>query len=116
MHATKLKAVGRSVMVAIPPHMRKQLNLSAGSEVQLSIEDGRLILQSPRRAGRLGLAARLAMFTPIVPHSERDTQWDTMAAVGREILAPYDPAELEKLDVIADRNERRAQVQRVKKG
>ena len=108
MHPAKLKSVGGSVMVAIPPHVREQLKLAAGSDVWLSVEDGRLVLQSPRRLSRIGLEARLAMCDPLIPRSQDDAEWDSMPSSGREVLEPYDPVELAKLEKIADKNERRA--------
>lgn len=42
----KLKKVGGSVMVPIPPEALEELGLTAGSEISISTEDGYLRLES----------------------------------------------------------------------
>ena len=44
MHTTNLRRVGGSVMLAVPPALLDVLNLSAGTTVGVSVEDGRLVI------------------------------------------------------------------------
>ncbi|MYE23827.1 MAG: antitoxin [Gammaproteobacteria bacterium] len=44
MHSTCLRRVGGSVMLAVPPALLDLLNLGAGAEVDLDIDDGRLVV------------------------------------------------------------------------
>ena len=89
MKTLKLKQVGGSVMVTIPPHILRELKLAAGSQVDVTASEGRVTI-APAKTRRIGLKARLAMcdFTARVP-SERvkeDQAWDRAPPAGREVL------------------------------
>jgi antitoxin ChpS len=45
MHTTKLRKVGGSVMLAVPPAMLDQLHLKAGATVGLAVDGENLILK-----------------------------------------------------------------------
>lgn len=83
MHQTKLRAVGGSIMLAIPKPVLALANLQAGAAVGIEIEGGCIVLK-PVSSGRVGLAARLAMCNAksIISKAERD--WQNMPSVGRE--------------------------------
>lgn len=83
MHHTKLRAVGGSVMLAIPKPVLALANLKEGSSVGIEIEDGRIVLR-PAASGRVGLAARLAMCDAKAKPSKVEREWQNMPSVGRE--------------------------------
>lgn len=83
MHKAKLRKVGGSVMVAVPPAMLSELELAAGSLVGVSVEDGRLIVE-PKPQRRYSLDELLAQETPAA--SEEDEAWLNSTPVGRELL------------------------------
>jgi antitoxin ChpS len=93
MPAVKLRKVGGSVTVAIPPHILEALSLKAGSEVDVSVEKGRVVLEQAKAAketGRIGLAARLAMCDltiKLTPEEQAEIDaWEYMKPVGREVI------------------------------
>ena len=45
MRTTKLRKVGGSVMLAVPPALRELLNLQAGATVGVAVEEGRLVVE-----------------------------------------------------------------------
>ncbi len=45
MYTVKLRAVGGSVMFAMPKPMLDGLNLHAGQQVGVSISDGRIVIE-----------------------------------------------------------------------
>ena len=49
MYTTRLKKVGGSVMLAVPPAVLKTLALSTDSEVGMIIDNGCLIIEPQRR-------------------------------------------------------------------
>jgi antitoxin ChpS len=83
MHIARLRQVGGSLMVAIPPGFLDQLELKARSEVALSIEGDRLIIT--RGKPRYSHAELLAMGPP-PPVTEADTKWVGSAPVGSELI------------------------------
>ena len=59
MYTTSLRKVGGSVMLAVPPVLLDVLQLSAGAQVGLEIDDGRLVV-APQARPRYTLADLLA--------------------------------------------------------
>ena len=59
MHTTKLRKVGGSVMLAVPPALLDILQLQPGAKVGIAIESGRLVVQ-PRQRPRYSLNELLA--------------------------------------------------------
>ncbi len=84
MHTAKLRSVGGSTMVAIPPHIMKELRLAPNSTVGLTIERGTIVIRPKPRKGRIGLKARLAMCDFSKPLSQEDRRWATGPRAGRE--------------------------------
>jgi antitoxin ChpS len=80
----KLRSVGGSTMVAIPPNFIEQLQLRANATVGLSLEAGKIVIRPETGKGRIGLKARLKMcdFSKRVTKEERD--WIDAPPVGRE--------------------------------
>ena len=80
-----LRKVGGSVMIAVPPALLAMTDLSAGKQVELSVEDGRIIVE-PRRRPHYTLAELLARCDPAAPRDERDDDWLRSPRAGRELL------------------------------
>jgi antitoxin ChpS len=91
MHSAKLRTVGGSTMVAIPPAVLEALKLEPKAEVSLRVEGDKLVIEPKRtRRGRIGLTARIAMCHPNAPLSADDEAelrlWMNLKPVGREII------------------------------
>jgi antitoxin MazE len=71
---------GNSVGLRVPKPMLEQFGLKAASEVELKIEDGRLVIE-PHRSKRLTLKDVLVGFTPDNQPGEVD--WGP--PVGKEV-------------------------------
>jgi len=85
MFTTRLKKVGGSVMLAVPPAVLKTLGLVTDSEVSLTIDNGRLIIE-PQNRPRYSLEELLAQCDPHIDMSDEDRQWIDTPAVGKELL------------------------------
>ena len=83
MYTTSLRKVGGSVMLAVPPALLDVLQLSAGAQVGLEIDGGRLVV-APQARPHYALADLLAAsdYGEAQPAEERE--WVDAAAVGRE--------------------------------
>jgi antitoxin ChpS len=85
MHITNLRKVGGSVMLTVPPALLEVLDLKAGAQVGVAVDDGRLIVQaSPKR--RYTLAELLAASDYSTPLSSEDQEWVDTPTTGKEIL------------------------------
>ncbi len=84
-HIAKLRRVGGSVMVALPPALLETVSLAAGREVVVSVESGRLVIE-PQNRPRYTLAQLLAQCDPHARRSAKDRDWVETPAVGRELL------------------------------
>ena len=84
-HTAKLRRVGGSVMVALPPALLETVSLTAGREVVVSVEGGRLVIE-PQQRRRYTLAELLAQCDPRPRRSAKDQDWLKAPAVGRELL------------------------------
>lgn len=74
MHSTKLRQVGGSVMLAVPPVLLNALHLSEGSIVGMRIEDRRLVVYpNPRK--RYTLDKLLAQCDASQPTYAEDHEW-----------------------------------------
>ena len=85
MHTVKLRAVGGSVMLAIPKSMLEGLSLHANQKVGVSISDGRIIVE-PKVRPRYTLTELIAQCDLDEPISAEDREWLDAAAVGREAI------------------------------
>ena len=84
-HTAKLRRVGGSVMVALPPALLETVSLAAGREVVLSVEGGRLVIE-PQARPRYTLAQLLAQCDPRARRPAKDREWVDAPPVGRELL------------------------------
>lgn len=84
MHKAKLRTVGGSTMVAIPPAALQALDLGPNSDVEIHVEDDRLVIEPRRTKGRIGLAARLAMCDFSKPEAADEREILDAPRVGRE--------------------------------
>jgi antitoxin ChpS len=85
MYKTRLKKVGGSIMLAVPPAVLKALELSTDSEVGMTIDNGCLIIE-PQKRPHYSLEELLAQCDPHAEMSEEDREWIDAPAVGKEIL------------------------------
>ncbi|EOL8945493.1 antitoxin [Cronobacter dublinensis] len=85
MFTTRLKKVGGSIMLAVPPAVLKTLGLSTDSEVGMTIDNGCLIIE-PQKRPRYSLDELLAQCDPHAGMSDEDREWIDTPAVGKEIL------------------------------
>jgi len=85
MHTVRLRLVGGLVMLTIPPAFLDALRLSAGAEVGLAVDDGRLVIE-PHARPRYRLDELLAQCDPAVEISVEDRVWHEAEPTGTEIL------------------------------
>ena len=83
MHTTSLRKVGGSVMLAVPPALLDMLELTAGAQVGLKVENGRLVV-APQAKPRYSLAALLAASDYADPQPPGEREWVDAPAVGAE--------------------------------
>ena len=84
MHVAKLRQVGGSIMLAIPPAFLEQLRLSVRASVGVVVEDGRLVIE-PQVRPRYTLASLLAECDASAPPPAEDLAWTGGGAVGEEL-------------------------------
>lgn len=85
MHIARLKKVGGSVMLAVPPAVLKTLGLTTDSEVGMTIDNGRLIIE-PQKRPHYSLDELLAQCDPHAEISDEDWEWVNASALGKEVL------------------------------
>ena len=85
MHRTNLRKVGGSVMLSVPPALLDLLDLEAGAEVGIGVEDGRLIVE-PRQRRRYTMNELLAQSQPKRVSSKQERRWVIDKRLGRELI------------------------------
>ncbi|MCL6230033.1 AbrB/MazE/SpoVT family DNA-binding domain-containing protein [Bartonella bilalgolemii] len=85
MYTTKLRKVGGSVMLSIPPALLDVLHLTENTEVGLAIDNGRLVVGSPAQP-RYTMAELLAASDYSQPQSPEEREWVDASAVGGELI------------------------------
>ena len=85
MHVAKLRQVGGSIMLAIPPALLEQLHLSVRASVGVVVKDGRLVIE-PQVRPRYTLATLLAECDASAPLPAEDPVWTGGAATGEELI------------------------------
>jgi antitoxin ChpS len=85
MHTSSLRRVGGSIMLAVPPALLDVLRLSAGAEVGLTVENGRLVVQ-PAPKPKYSLSELLAASDYSGGPTPEDREWADAPSVGRETL------------------------------
>ena len=83
MTTAKLRKVGGSTMLAIPPGILEAMNLSAAEAVELSVEDGALVVKRARP--RYTLDRLLSECGRRKSVSKEDRAWLDAPSVGREL-------------------------------
>lgn len=88
MHTTRLRKVGGSVMLAVPPALLDVLEVGVGTEVGLALHDGQLVV-SPRPRPRYTLD-QLILEAEAAGHlygaTVEDREWIDAPAAGRELV------------------------------
>jgi antitoxin ChpS len=83
-YETKLRKVGGSVMVALPPAVLDELGLSAGTGVDLTVKARKLVLAP--KSGRRYTLDELLRESRRAPRRRKDRAWTAGGAVGRELI------------------------------
>lgn len=84
MHTTTLRKVGGSVMLAVPSALLDDLKLQAGTSVDLSIDQGTLVVKPARP--RYTLEELLQQYDAAAPATDEDRAWLDNGPVGNELL------------------------------
>ena len=71
---------GNSLAIRIPQRIAKEINVTEGSVVDLSVKDGSLTIQ-PKKRKRYSLEELVSQITPENSHDEIDSE----VAVGNEV-------------------------------
>jgi len=83
MFMTRLRKVGRSVMLSVPPALLEVLRLRPGEVVGMSIEGQRLVIDpAPRRRYTLRELLEASDYSQAQPAEERE--WVDAPTTGRE--------------------------------
>lgn len=85
MHTTNLRKVGGSVMMAVPPALLEMLDVEAGAEVGLAVDNGRLVVE-PQHRPHYTMAELLAASDYSQPQPPEEREWVDAPAAGRETL------------------------------
>ncbi|GAA5100475.1 AbrB/MazE/SpoVT family DNA-binding domain-containing protein [Bartonella acomydis] len=85
MHTTKLRKVGGSVMLSIPPALLDVLHLAENTQVGLAVDNGQLIVK-PQTFPSYTLDELLAQCNPSDDFVDEDMEWFDAKPVGRELL------------------------------
>ncbi len=85
MHATNLRRVGGSVMLAVPPALLDILHLRPGARVGITVESGRLVVE-PRKRPRYTLDELLAQCNRKAPRTKEERAWLDDKPVGGELI------------------------------
>ena len=85
VHTTKLRRVGGSVMLAVPPALLEQLQIKDGATVGLGLDQGRLVVELLPKP-RYTLAELLAKSNYSEAQAQEDREWVNGTPVGKELL------------------------------
>ena len=86
MSTATLRSVGGSVVMAIPKRLLELVHLQSGSQVNIDVQDGRLIIE-PKMKPRYTLAELMAQCDLSQSLSVEDREWLDTPAVGGEFGA-----------------------------
>ena len=84
-HKARLRKVGGSVMVAIPPGLLEELDLKSDASVDMTVKSGKLMLEASARP-RFTLDELLAQCRSDVAMDSEERDWLDIPATGREII------------------------------
>ncbi|PIT67932.1 AbrB/MazE/SpoVT family DNA-binding domain-containing protein [Bartonella tribocorum] len=85
MHTTKLRKVGGSIMLSIPPALLDVLHLTENTQVGLAIDNGQLVVK-PQSLPSYTLEELLAQCNPSDDFADDDMEWFDTKPVGKELL------------------------------
>jgi len=85
MYTGRLRKIGGSVMLPVPPAILDMLHLEPGAAVSMAVESGRLIV-GPLARKKDGLQELLARCDSSAPLSGEDGVWTGSGSAGREII------------------------------
>ena len=85
MHTTKVRKVGGSVMLAVPPALLDVLRLQPGAKVGIAVEGGRLVVD-PQPRPRYTLNGLLAQCNPKARRTKEEREWLASKPVGGELI------------------------------
>jgi antitoxin ChpS len=85
MHTTKLRKVGGSVMLAVPPALLDVMQLQAGSSVGVSLDGAKLVVEAtPPVRYKLDDLLAQSDYDYVPDQNERD--WLDAPAIGGQLL------------------------------
>ena len=74
MPTATLRTVGGSVVMAIPKRLLELVHLQSGSQVNIDVQQGRLIVV-PQKKKHYKLADLLALCNPALPITVNEQEW-----------------------------------------
>jgi len=84
MSTTHLRRVGGSIMMSVPRAFLDQLHLHAGSQVEIEVDHGRLIVEPAKP--KYTLEELLSQCDTTADMSTEEREWLDDGPVGRELL------------------------------
>ena len=88
MPTATLRSVGGSVVMAIPRRILELVHLQSGSQVNIDVQDGRLVVE-PKTKQRYTLAELMAQCDLSQPLSAEEHEWLDAPAAGAEFGAKH---------------------------
>lgn len=85
MHTSRVRKVGGSAMLAIPPPLLDALNLKPGDDVVLTVDDAGHLVVAPRARPRYSRDELLAQCHPKARRTTEDRTWFGAKPAGREL-------------------------------
>ena len=85
MVTSRLRKVGGSVVLTIPPAILETARLRPGTAVRIAVESGRMVIE-PEVGKRYSLRELLAQCAGAAPLSGEDAQWTASASKGQELI------------------------------
>lgn len=82
---TTVRKIGNSAGAIIPAHVLKQLKLSEGDTVDVSVKDGCILIRSAKDKPKYTLAELLAKCNPEGPTVTDLEIWEQSTPVGKEV-------------------------------
>lgn len=84
-HTARLRKVGGSVMLAIPPALLAELDLKPDAAVGMSVKAGKLLVE-PKARPRYTLEELLSQCDDYGIAGAEEREWIDAPAVGREVI------------------------------
>jgi antitoxin ChpS len=85
VHRSKLRKVGGSVMLVVPPALLEILRLQPGASVGVTVERGRMVID-PRPRPRYTLDELLSQCNPKAARARKDREWVSGKPAGAELI------------------------------